>query len=100
MILITGGLGFLGSYIASYLVSQKQKVVLTSHRRTEPLPFLKEAVASGQAQVVPCDVANRDEVLRTVSDYKITSIIHAAHRPSYEKPRNSTASPIITLSAT
>ena len=88
MILITGGLGFLGSYIAAYLATQKQKVVVTRHWRAEGPPFLKEPVNTGQIQVASCDVAKFEELLRVVEEYNVTSVVHAAHRPGYNKPED------------
>jgi nucleoside-diphosphate-sugar epimerase len=86
MILITGGFGFLGSYIAAYLAAQKQRVVILDYWQTDAPPILREAIAAGTVQGVSCDLTKIEELIRIVAEYKIKSIIHAAHKATFSKP--------------
>jgi len=79
MILITGGLGFLGCNLAKLLCDGGAEVLLTSNRNTivPPLvaPFLGKCL-----RVAPLDITSLDGVSRVIQEFRVTSIVHAAGR--------------------
>ncbi len=79
MILITGGLGFLGCNLAKLLCDGGERVLLTSNRNTNvpPLiaPFLGRCLS-----VTPLDITSLDGVARVIQAFRVTSIVHAAVR--------------------
>jgi UDP-glucose 4-epimerase len=77
MILITGGLGFIGSHTARALLDQGEQCVLVQ-RRTGPVP---DALADevGQGVVIePADITDLDAMLDIGERHKITGIVHLA----------------------
>jgi len=79
MILITGGLGFLGCNLAKLLCDAGKKVLLTSNRNTAVPPLI--ATFSGKnLDIAPLDITSLDNVSRVVKDHGIESIVHAAVR--------------------
>lgn len=77
MILIVGGLGFLGANLARYLADQGQKVLITRHR-SSAIPSFLEKVLGDRAQVIPLDILNLDEIQSTIRKYEVTSIANLA----------------------
>jgi nucleoside-diphosphate-sugar epimerase len=79
VILITGGLGFLGCNLAKLLCDSGERVLLTSNRNTNvpPLiaPFLGRCLS-----VTPLDITSLDSVARVIQAFRVTSIVHAAVR--------------------
>ena len=60
MILITGGLGSIGSHTARALLDLGESVVLTAHRSTELPEYLAEE-PGGQVVVEPLDTADQSQ---------------------------------------
>ena len=77
MILITGGLGFLGVSLAKYLVDNGQKVLVTRHRNPN-VPDILVPYLEKQLHVAPMDITRLPTILDAIKKYKVTSIIHAA----------------------
>ena len=79
MILITGGLGFLGCNLAKLLCDGGERVLLTSNRNTNvpPLiaPFLGRCLS-----VTPLDITSLESVARVIREFHVTAIVHAAVR--------------------
>src|SRR5215813_9970431 len=79
MILITGGLGFLGANLAQLLCAQGERVLATSNRNVHVPDFL-EPFAGKNLTVAPLDITSLEKVTATVNDFKIAGIVHAAVR--------------------
>jgi UDP-glucose 4-epimerase len=79
MILITGGLGFLGANLAHRLCADGERVLATSHRNVEVPDFLKP-VEGKNLTVAPLDITSLDKVCAAVKDFKVTGVVHAAVR--------------------
>lgn len=77
MILITGGLGFLGANLAWFLAQKGEKVLVTRHRSSDVPNFLERYIGK-EVQVVPFDILNLDSILSTLREYNITSVINLA----------------------
>jgi UDP-glucose 4-epimerase len=77
MILITGGLGFIGCHTARALLDLGESCILTRHRQTR-LPEFLSADLGKRVFVEPLDVADRKAFLELGSRYKITGIVHLA----------------------
>lgn len=70
--LITGGLGFIGTYLARTLLEKGEEVVLFDIVRSSPLIYdIKDKV-----KIVQGDLASWAEVLEVVKKYKIDGIYH------------------------
>ena len=79
MILVTGGLGFLGCNLAKLLCDAGESVLLTSNRNTTVPPLIASFLGKN-LKVAPLDIASLDQVSRVIQDYGIKSIVHAAVR--------------------
>jgi UDP-glucose 4-epimerase len=73
VILVTGGLGSIGSHTARALLDLGEGVVLTAHRSTRLPEFL-----AGQAEVEPLDTTDRAAFLELGGRHEITGIVHLA----------------------
>lgn len=69
MILITGGLGFIGSHTARALLDLGQECVLAQRRSSDGFPG---------AEVVRADITDRDAFLEIGERYPINGIVHLA----------------------
>jgi UDP-glucose 4-epimerase len=77
MILITGGMGFIGLHTAKRCIDAGEQVVLTQfHVRREP-DFIKDELG-GRAKVDVLDVTDGDAVREVVRKHGVDSIIHLA----------------------
>jgi len=79
MILITGGLGFLGANLAQILCAAGEQVLATSNRNVHVPNFLEPFVGKN-LKVAPLDITSLEKVAAAVSDFKITGVVHAAVR--------------------
>src|ERR1041384_3396969 len=79
MILITGGLGFLGANLAQLLCAQGERVLATSNRNVH-IPDFLQPFAGKNLTVAPLDITSLEKVAAAVDDFKITGIVHAAVR--------------------
>ena len=77
MILITGGLGFLGGNLAKHLLDMGKEVLLTRNRNIQVPTLLAPYVGKG-LEVAPMDVTEITTIFDAVKKYKVTSIIHGA----------------------
>ncbi len=77
MILITGGLGSIGSHTARALLDLGQSVVLTAHRSRE-LPEFLAGESSGRVVLEPLDIVDEAAFLAIGKRHEITGIVHLA----------------------
>ena len=77
MILITGGLGSIGSHTARALLDLGESVVLTAHRSTR-LPEFLAGEPGGRVVVEPLDTTNEAAFLDIGKRHQITGIVHLA----------------------
>jgi nucleoside-diphosphate-sugar epimerase len=71
MILVTGGLGMIGTHTARALADLGHEVVVTAHRRTDVPSFL-----AGRVTVEPLDVTDLDAFLTLSGRHDISDIVH------------------------
>jgi UDP-glucose 4-epimerase len=74
MILITGGLGFIGAHTACQLISDGQTVAVTRHRRWELPPVLE--THARRLRVVDIDLNDDGAVTRAIEAVKPERVIH------------------------
>lgn len=84
MILVTGGLGSIGSHTARALLDLGEPVVLTAHRSTD-LPEHLAGEPAGRVVVEPLDTTERAAFLDIGTRHEITGIVHLAAAP-YDLP--------------
>jgi UDP-glucose 4-epimerase len=77
VILITGGLGSIGSHTARALLDLGESVALTAHRSTRLPEYLADEPA-GRVVVEPLDTADRSAFLDIGKRHEITGIVHLA----------------------
>jgi UDP-glucose 4-epimerase len=77
MILITGGLGSIGSHTARALLDMGESVVLTAHRSTR-LPGHLAGEPAGRVVVEPLDTTDDAAFLDIGKRHEITGIVHLA----------------------
>jgi UDP-glucose 4-epimerase len=79
MILITGGLGFLGANLARLLCDSGEAVLATSNRNTV-VPTLLSSFVDRSLKIIPLDITSLEKVSQAIKDFAVTSIVHAAVR--------------------
>jgi len=72
VILVTGGLGFIGTHVARGLLDQGESVLLTRYRRTEVPSFLDDPGVA----IEPVDMTDRQAVLELGRKYDVQGIVH------------------------
>jgi len=77
MILVTGGLGSIGSHTARALLDLGQSVVITAHRSKE-LPEFLVGESSGRVVLEPLDTMDEAAFLAIGKRHEITGIVHLA----------------------
>jgi UDP-glucose 4-epimerase len=81
MILVTGGLGFIGSHAVRALLSATdERVVATRFRTARVPPFLADE-AGKRLLIEPLDVASPHAVIETAMKHRVTSILHLVVTP-------------------
>jgi len=75
MILITGGLGFIGSNTAEALAKMGKSCVLTMHRNNY-IPMFLEAYMGKTLFVEPVDILDTESLMAVGNKYPISQIIH------------------------
>ena len=73
MILVTGGLGFIGSHVARALLDAGESVVVTRFRSTRVAAFL-----DGEVTVEAVDLTDAEALHRIGERHEITGIVHLA----------------------
>jgi UDP-glucose 4-epimerase len=77
LILVTGGLGSIGSHTARALLDLGESVVLTAHRSTQLPEYLADEPA-GRVVVEPLDTTDEATFLDIGRRHEITGIVHLA----------------------
>ena len=77
MILVTGGLGFIGLHTARALIDEGEQVVLTQYRVAREPDFIKDEIGK-TAFVEQLDVTDSDRLMEIGKKHKITGIVHLA----------------------
>ncbi len=77
MILVTGGLGSIGSHTARALLDLGESVVLTVHRSTQLPEYLADE-PGGRVVVEPLDTTDEATFLDIGKRHEITGIVHLA----------------------
>src|SRR5215212_6038451 len=77
MILVTGGLGSIGSHTARALLDLGESVVLTAHRATQLPEYLADE-PRGRVVVEPADTMDEATFLDIGKRHEITGIVHLA----------------------
>ncbi|WP_410639156.1 type I polyketide synthase [Amycolatopsis sp. lyj-346] len=80
-VLITGGLGDLGSHLARHLVAEHgARCLLLLGRRGPDTPGAEELIAElgVEATAIACDVTDREALSRVFAEHDITAVVHTA----------------------
>ena len=80
MILVTGGMGFIGMHTARRLLDAGEDVVITYHRSWQEPSFIKDEYGK-RVQIEKVDLANPYDVFPLGHKYKITGIAHLVVPP-------------------
>src|SRR5258705_12783587 len=100
MILVTGGLGFIGLHTARALLDLGESCVLTRYRVTRQPDFLSAEIGK-RAFIEQLDITDREAVLALGKQYKITGIVHLAESgigvPSLTEDVRPNAGPLLNM---
>ncbi len=86
MILVTGGLGFIGQHVARALLDSGETCVLTQYRTKRQPSLIKNEIGS-RVFIEPMDVTNAAEFVGLGKKYKISGIVHLPGGFSLGGPR-------------
>jgi nucleoside-diphosphate-sugar epimerase len=75
-VLVTGGTGFIGSYVAETFVESDVEVV--AYDLSTDTQILENLGIADEVEVVRGDVTDPTDVVRTVADHDVTHIVHLA----------------------
>lgn len=89
MILVTSGLGFIGSHVTRVLLQSGHQVLATTHSRRQPVSFLQGQAGLAIAQLDVLDSRQWDEL---ASSFRVSGVVHLA-------AVHSTADPVDALAA-
>ena len=70
MILITGGLGFIGPKLARHFLDMGKEVLVTGHRNLQPTSFLAPYMGKG-LQITAMDITDLTTILEAIKKYKV-----------------------------
>src|SRR6266404_491230 len=77
MVLITGGMGFIGLHTARRFLDAGEQVVLTQYRMRREPDFIKSEIGK-RAFIETLDVTAGHDVIDLVRRHKVTGIVHLA----------------------
>ncbi|MGH9055471.1 MAG: NAD-dependent epimerase/dehydratase family protein [Acidimicrobiales bacterium] len=78
VILVTGGMGFIGLHVAGALAGAGEDVVITRFRKVRSADFVEPHLASGRVKVAAMDVTDPFSVLETMAANAVDGVIHLA----------------------
>jgi UDP-glucose 4-epimerase len=81
VILITGGMGFIGLHTAKRVLEAGESVVLMQHQARREPEFLKNEGGSGRAVIDRADITSSYDVLDLVRRHRVTTIVHLVAPP-------------------
>jgi UDP-glucose 4-epimerase len=87
MILVTGGLGFIGSHIALSLLAQGQEVIIVDNLSNANLQILErlEFISGMYVPFVKIDIRNTPALNKVFEQYSVSAVVHAAGFKSLEE---------------
>lgn len=87
MILVTGGLGFIGSHIALSLLAQGQEVIIVDNLSNSNLQVLErlEFLSGMYVPFIKIDIRNTPALNKVFEQYSINAVVHAAGFKSLEE---------------
>jgi UDP-glucose 4-epimerase len=79
-ILVTGGMGYIGSHIALSLLNEKHEVTILDNLSNSNFEILKnlELLSNKKPNFIKGDILNTELVVKTLQNYKINAVIHLA----------------------
>jgi nucleoside-diphosphate-sugar epimerase len=92
LVIVTGGLGFIGSHVAERLVERGEEVIIVDKKKEDEalLRELRQIPAFEEARILYGDLRDRRFVEGLINKYEPTTIYHlaalASHRLSIEDP--------------
>ncbi len=87
MILVTGGLGFIGSHIALSLMAQGQEVIIVDNLSNSSMQTLErlEYIAGRYVPFAKVDIRNTPALNKVFEQYSIAAVVHCAGFKSLEE---------------
>lgn len=84
MILVTGGLGYIGSHMAAILLANGHDVILVDNLCNSKMEVLErlEYMAGRYVTFIRLDVRNTPALQRTIEQYAVTAVVHCAGNKS------------------
>ena len=87
MILVTGGLGFIGSHTALSLLAQGQEVIIVDNLSNAGLQVLErlEYISGMYVPFIKLDIRNTPALNKVFEQYSVSAVVHAAGFKSLEE---------------
>lgn len=87
MILVTGGLGFIGSHIALSLMAQGQEVIIVDNLSNANLQTLErlEYISGMYVPFAKIDIRNTPALNKVFEQYSVDAVVHTASFKSLEE---------------